>query len=84
MNAFTLANFKNLQALLSLNIKMFKEIILPDKKQKIIEYVLSWNDLKKATSSLMVWENKHVIWFCHTFLLINTRKCNRNFSTNPC
>ncbi|GES89289.1 hypothetical protein GLOIN_2v1473242 [Rhizophagus clarus] len=55
MNTTTLALKENISSLIQRDIRMFKEVKLPDGSRKIIGYLSTWDNMKECIDTPMVW-----------------------------
>ncbi|GES94734.1 hypothetical protein GLOIN_2v1662849 [Rhizophagus clarus] len=55
MNTTTLALKENISSLIQRDIRMFKEVKLPDGSRKIIGYLSTWDNMKECIDTPMIW-----------------------------
>ncbi|GBB91706.1 hypothetical protein RclHR1_19070002 [Rhizophagus clarus] len=65
MNTTMLALKKNIVSLTQRDIRMFKEIKLPDGSRKIIGYLSTWDSMKECIDNPMNWNGAVLQWSCH-------------------
>ncbi|GBC09909.1 hypothetical protein RclHR1_00920027 [Rhizophagus clarus] len=83
MNTTTLALKENISSLIQRDIRMFKEVKLPDGSRKIIGYLSTWDNMKDCIDKPMIWNGAQLKWSCHLGPSNNKTAYNKTNKIKP-